>query len=301
MLGLEGDTMHDASLIEQSRPPSTGEVWEDTRRIARIRPLLKKEYPHAQHELLQHIAELEQSNTGRNMLMGMAAHDLKNPLSAILYGTEFLLEQLSGKLDEKERQLFATVCHASSMMIRIVNDLVDLAGIEAGQLSVELEDVEFMSLVNNSVEANRPRAEKKNITLEVHPAANRVFLCADPARIEQVFNNVIGNAVKYSVPGSCVQVCVRKDQHNAITTVIDQGPGMSAQEMGVLFKPFRTVRRGTCGEKGLGLGLVIARMIVTAHQGRIWVESEEGKGSTFHVSLPRATCANDSSRTYSSC
>ncbi|MEK6572051.1 MAG: HAMP domain-containing sensor histidine kinase [Bacteroidota bacterium] len=287
--------MQNANLVELSRPASNDGAWNDTSRVSRSRSWLKKEPPHAQHELLQRIEELELANKERNVLMGMAAHDLRNPLSVILSDTKLLLNESSWKLNEKERRLFATVRHASSMMIRIVNDLVDIAGIEAGQLSLEMEDVEFVSLVNNSIGLNRHLAEKKNVTLELRPAIDTVCLHADPTRIEQVFNNLIDNAVKYSKPGGSVIVCVKNDQRNVIASVADHGPGMSRKEIEELFTPFKThANRHARGERGVGLGLVIARMIVTAHHGEIWVESEEGKGSTFHVSLPLATFVKES-------
>jgi signal transduction histidine kinase len=134
---------------------------------------------------------------------------------------------------------------------------------------------------------NRVLAEKKQIRLSFQAAGDLPTLLLDPAKIEQVLNNLVSNAVKFSYPGSSVAIRVYRNKDRALISVKDQGQGVPADEVDKLFKWFgKTSTKGTEGESSAGLGLAIAQRIVLGHQGTIWVESEAGKGSTFYVSLP---------------
>jgi len=171
-------------------------------------------------------------------------------------------------------------------MARLVDDLLDVAAIESGRLQLVYQPTDLVALVQTNLTRNRLIAARKNTTLELTAAPTPMALL-DAAKIEQVLNNLVTNAIKFSPPGSRVQITVLSSGEELVLSVKDEGPGIPPKEMESLFKPFqRTSVKSTAGEKSTGLGLVIAKRIVEEHGGRIWVESQAGAGSTFHVSLP---------------
>jgi signal transduction histidine kinase len=144
-----------------------------------------------------------------------------------------------------------------------------------------------MNLIRNNVALNRVIAGRKQITVEYHCANELPILQLDRKKIEQVLNNLISNAIKYSFPQSKVEIHSKCENNNLVISVSDEGQGIPQAEMDKLFKPFsRTSAKATSGESSTGLGLVIVRKIVEAHNGRVWAESRVKKGSTFYISLP---------------
>ena len=244
---------------------------------------LNNELVAMQRELAKKNAELERLNEEKNRFLGMAAHDLRNPLHVILMQSGFLLDEVE---NPQQREFLESITAYSEFMSNLVDDLLDVAKIEAGQLVLDLWPVDMAALVTRNVNMNRLLAARKqtdiDLTAEALPPA-----VLDAAKIEQVLNNLIGNAVKFSPPGSRVQVTLSRSGECFLLVVRDQGPGISAAERETIFHPFqRGHARGTAGEKSTGLGLMIARRIVEGHGGKIWLESAEGVGTTFYVSVP---------------
>jgi signal transduction histidine kinase len=164
---------------------------------------------------------------------------------------------------------------------------LDVSVIDSGKISIHLEPVNLMNLIRNNVALNRVIAGRKQITVEYQSANELPILQLDRKKIEQVLNNLISNAIKYSFPQSTVHILSKSDHDNLIICVSDEGQGIPPSEMNKLFKPFsRTSVKATSGESSTGLGLVIVRKIVEAHGGRVWAESEVKKGSSFYISLP---------------
>jgi signal transduction histidine kinase len=163
---------------------------------------------------------------------------------------------------------------------------LDVAAIESGNLKLDLQPVDFAKLVQTNLNRNRLIAAHKNITLELEAESVPMALF-DPAKMEQVVDNLITNAIKYSPPGSCARIRLQLVGDEILLSVQDEGPGIPPAEMDKLFKPFqRTSVKSTGGEKSTGLGLAIVKRIVTGHGGRIWVESQTGLGSVFYVAVP---------------
>lgn len=242
-----------------------------------------------QRQLSRKNAELSRINEQKNQLLGMAAHDLRNPLGVIQTYSRFLLDEAAGGL-EKEHAEFLEAIHASAeFMLHMVEDLLDVSRIGAGKLDLARHPTDLVELTKRVVVLNRVLVQKKGIDLRFAPARTVLELSLDAYKIEQVLNNLLTNAAKFSPPGSPVEVRVSVESPFAIIAVADQGPGIPKEELGRLFRPFgRTSVQSTAGEKSTGLGLAIARRIVEGHGGRIWVESEVGRGSTFRVALPMA-------------
>ncbi|MBF0449978.1 MAG: response regulator [Candidatus Magnetomorum sp.] len=242
-----------------------------------------------QRELEQKNIELAKLNEQKNYFLGMAAHDLRNPMGAIFNTSELLIEEDLGPLNEEQKEMIAAVKSASEFMLNLVNDFLDIAHIESGKLTLnqKLEDV--TRLLEKNVLFNKHFAMKKHITLDFHYDNSNTFplIPLDASKFQQVMNNLISNAIKYTHSGGVVQVFIEKKEGQIVISVKDNGQGIPENEIHDLFAPFqRTSVESTAGEKSTGLGLAIVKKIVNAHRGEIWVESQVGKGSTFYISLP---------------
>ena len=190
-------------------------------------------------------------------------------------------------LNEEQREFVITIKETSEFMLRLVTDLLDVSAIEAGQLNLDRHPGDLARLILRNVTLNRVLAARKNIDVAFAPPAEAVPLAFDAGKIEQVLNNLIGNAVKFSHRGTCVRVRLERAGEFAIVAVQDEGQGIPGADLPKLFKPFgKASVRTTGGEQSTGLGLAIVHRIVEGHGGRIWVESEVGRGSTFFFTLP---------------
>lgn len=251
---------------------------------------LNNELADAQRELAKKNADLAALNEQKNRLLGMAAHDLRNPLGIIMSYAKFLNHMAGAKLDAKELQFVAQIEKSSQFMLRLLEDLLDVSQIESGRLNLVLAPNDLAMLVRNNVELNRVLAGAKDIAIELEMPAELPPVDMDATKIEQVLNNLISNAVKYSHAGTTVRVALEADGDEVRVSVRDQGQGIPAAELGKLFQAFsKTSVRTTAGEKSTGLGLAITRKIVEGHGGRIRVDSRVGEGSTFSFSLPART------------
>ena len=264
---------------QESSQPASDPMYDEISR-------LNNELVAMQRELNRQNAELARLNTLKNQFLGMAAHDLRNPLHGILTYSSFLLDD-ADKLNADQIEFITVIHDQSQYMASLVNDLLDVATIESGKLQLDLQPVDLLKLAQTNLNRNRLIAARKNITLDLQadPIPLGLF---DPAKIEQVLDNLTTNAIKYSPPGSQVHIRLQTSgDEEILLSVQDEGPGIPPAEMEKLFKPFqRTSVKTTSGEKSTGLGLVIVKRIVTGHGGRIWVESQLGKGSIFYVAIP---------------
>ncbi|MGA6970702.1 MAG: HAMP domain-containing sensor histidine kinase [Candidatus Binatus sp.] len=264
----------------------------DDARVVRALAGLNSELANAQRELARRNAELAGAVREKNQLLGMAAHDLRNPLGIIVGVVDLLGLELADSLSAENRELFSRVASSAEYMLGLINDMLDYSKIDAGRLVLQLHPVDIAELVRQSLAFNSILANKKAINLRFASERSAPRLNLDPRRIQQVLNNLISNAVKFSHGGSTITVTLQPGPAKVTIAVADQGQGIAAEELGKLFKPFSsTSTRSTDNERSTGLGLAIVRRIVEAHGGRISVESELGRGSTFYLSLPAVTLA----------
>lgn len=253
--------------------------------LARIRTHLQNELLVEQQKSL--VEQLSRANAAKNRFLGMAAHDLRNPLASIRGLTEFLADGTVGPLTADQLDLVRTIHAASQSMLDLVNELLDVATIESGELKITPEPHSLAELVEKCVYLRNIDAAKKNTRIVFHPPAGPVTLKIDAAKMSQVVDNLLSNAVKYSPPGSTVTVDVACGESACTISVKDEGPGIPAGERDKLFKDFsRLSARPTGGEKSTGLGLAICRKIVEAHRGQISAENLPVRGSEFRVTLP---------------
>jgi two-component system, chemotaxis family, sensor kinase Cph1 len=212
----------------------------------------------------------------------VVSHDLRNPLGAIvnMAGALKLLpsDKLGPALDVIDR--------AAARMNRMINDLLDLANIDAGRFSIALQPHEVGRLVHQALDELRPLASEKTIAVEAHLPPDLPAIRCDGERIVQVLSNLLGNALKYTPRGGSVRISVERCESGVSVAVEDNGPGIAPEDLPHLFQRFyRSPRRL---EHGIGLGLAIARAIVEHHQGTITVESQLDAGSRFIFTLPAA-------------
>lgn len=252
---------------------------------------LNNDLASAQRELAKKTAELEKLNEVKNEMLGMASHDLRNPLSAVMSLSEMMLDEKDKdyqNLSEEQKEFLKQINRSSQFMLSIIEDMLDISKIESGKINLDLDLIDLARLVNHSVSLNRRLAEKKEISLEFIEPEQEIEITADAQKLEQVLNNLVTNAIKYSHPGTHITVQIKKNNESSIIlSVEDEGQGIPEKEQDNLFKPFsKTSVKATDGEMSTGLGLAITRRIVEAHGGEIWVESEVGKGSTFYFKLP---------------
>jgi signal transduction histidine kinase len=199
---------------------------------------LNNELVTAQRELAKKNAELGKLNDQKNQFLGMAAHDLRNPLSVILTLSEFLLDE-NLKVTSDERQEFIRRIRSSSeFMLRLVNNLLDISKIEAGRLDLDLEAADLRAIIEANVALNRYLADKRQVKLSLVQDERVPRLMLDASKIEQVLNNLIVNAIKFSPSGGTVEVRLDKGENDVTISVSDQGPGIPKGEFHKLFNPF---------------------------------------------------------------
>ncbi len=248
---------------------------------------LNNELANLQRELMKKNVELERLNEQKNRFLGMAAHDLRNPLGAIMMYAEFLENEAADVLDDAQMEFLSIIKSTSEFMLQMVNDLLDLAKIESGKLQLELRRHDLVALALQNTKLNRLIANRKKIELSFVCSEEPIEMLIDPGKISQVFQNLISNAIKFSFPGTAVEIEIVKSPVQVTVKVKDQGQGVPEDQLHNLFKPFRKLGvKTTGGEESTGLGLAIVRKIVEGHGGAIGVESKDGVGSEFYFTLP---------------
>lgn len=240
-------------------------------------------------ELEKNNKTLKALNEQKNQFLGMAAHDLRNPLTVISGFSNYLLNINKDNMDEnKVHQMVAHIYSSSNFMLQLIDDLLDFSIIESGVLSLHSVETDLVELIKKNMVFFESLAQKKNIEVVFNDPSNFPKVKCDPNKILQVINNVVTNAIKFSHPQSMIKITLSHSDTEATISIEDHGIGMSPESVKNLFQPFSKMKTlGTEGEKGAGLGLAIAYKIVTEHKGKIWVQSEVNKGTTFFISLPR--------------
>lgn len=235
--------------------------------------------------LYQQLIEL---NELKDRFMGMAAHDLRNPLNVLTGYLSLFINGVLGEIPASQMDIMHSMDAACKGMLDLVNDLLDISAIESGHLELRREDVSLAEFLRESHDANRVLAQVKNIQLRLDLADAPEEISLDPNRIHQVLNNLISNAIKFSFPETMITLRAGIRGDEAVISVIDQGQGIPDKDLPEIFAEFgRASVRPTAGEKSTGLGLAIVKRIVEAHGGQIGVESQVGKGATFTFTLPR--------------
>ncbi|MFZ1043270.1 MAG: ATP-binding protein [Anaerolineales bacterium] len=229
---------------------------------------------------ITYLKKLEQI---KSEFVNTVSHDLRSPLTAVLGYAE--LVSRVGPLSEEQQEFVRRIEASVQSITTLINDLLDLgrleAGFDAGRESVQLENV-----LQSSLDMLGSLITKKNLQLEKDISSNLPALHANPIRIRQMLDNLIGNAIKYTPKGGTIRISIRAEDRQLIFEISDTGPGIPLNEQFRIFEKFYRASNVLNGPKGSGLGLAIVKSIVENHQGRVWVKSTLGNGSTFMVVLP---------------
>jgi CheY-like chemotaxis protein/two-component sensor histidine kinase len=226
------------------------------------------------------------------------SHDLRTPLNAIL-GFAQILELAS--LGPEERESVTQILKGGQHLLQLINEVLDIARIEAGHLSLSVEPVNAGEIVQQAIELVRPLAGARGIAIDVHLPSREVVIRADRQRLNQVLLNLLSNAVKYNRPGGHVTVGIESiDDGRVRIAVTDTGPGIPPAKLALLFQPFERLGAEQLGIEGTGLGLALSRRLAEAMEGTLGVTSDVDRGSTFWIELadcdavqPRAATSRD--------
>ncbi|HEX7243490.1 MAG TPA: GAF domain-containing sensor histidine kinase [Longimicrobiaceae bacterium] len=221
----------------------------------------------------------------RDEVLGIVSHDLRNPVHTVSLSAGFLLDVLpEGGEQEPVRKQLGIIRRAADQMDRLIRDLLDVAGIASGHLSLERYPQDAGALLRTACETLQPLAREKGLRLEARATAGALPVRVDGDRIQQVLSNLAGNAFKFTPEGGTVTVSLEAGEGEARFSVADTGPGIPAAQLPHVFEQFW--QASGAGRHGAGLGLAIARGIVEAHGGGIGVESAVGEGTTFSFTVP---------------
>jgi signal transduction histidine kinase len=237
-------------------------------------------------ELRRLYRELEEASLHKSEFLANMSHELRTPLNAILGFSQVLRERLFGEINEKQEEYLDDILSSGNHLLSLINDVLDLSKVEAGQLELEVAPFSLRGAIERGVVMVRERATKDGV---------RVVLAADPEvdvvegderRIRQVIFNLLSNAVKFTPAGGAVDVRAAQVDGEVRVSVADTGLGIAPEDQKRIFEEFQQTEAGVEQREGTGLGLALSKRLVELHGGRIWVDSELGKGSTFVFTLP---------------
>lgn len=240
-------------------------------------------------ELQKQVQELNDSGRAKDEFLLMLSHELRTPLNAILGWTDILMSE--GADAETRKMGLDTILRSSKAQLKIVEELLDTARIISGKIKMEMDSLDIQKSLLDSIEVLRIGAQQKNISISVESSLSKAFIQGDSNRIQQVFVNLIENAIKFTPRGGSIKVNVERIGPNVQIMIKDTGEGLSADFIPFVFDRFRQADSSLSRKYGgMGLGLAIVHDLVNLHNGQVFAESEGlGKGSTFRVLLPLAT------------
>ncbi|MBC7545099.1 MAG: HAMP domain-containing histidine kinase [Candidatus Sericytochromatia bacterium] len=270
-------------VVERSQADSRLEV-ERTDRVSAHAGALAVEREATDADLVEERAHADTVIAARDQFLATVSHDLRSLLCGLSLNAEQLVKHSpDGAGGDKLRAFAGKSQRMVARMGRLVNDLLDVASIEAGVLALLLEQVDFSQILQDTIDVYEPIAVAKGVTLTIEAAALPQEVALDGGRVLQVLANLISNAIKFTPAEGRVVIRVQVDGHMMHVAVSDTGIGIPEDSLETVFERFRQVSRDA---RGLGLGLHIAKSIVVAHGGKMWAESQVAAGSTIHFTLP---------------
>ncbi len=238
-------------------------------------------------ELEEKKQKLERASAQRTLILGVTAHDLRDPLAAILGYAKVLHEGLLGEINPQQRDATERIRRQSDYILRLVNDLLDVASIEAGQFRIEQTELDMVRLLQDVVTVERIAADERSLRIVLNHDQEELALKGDPVKLEQAIRNIIGNAVKFAPSDSTVRVGLSLDDGFAAIRVHNEGPVVPDEVREHIFDPFTSGSAESPSQhRGAGLGLTIARTIALGHGGDIHLEPSGQSGATFVFRLP---------------
>jgi signal transduction histidine kinase len=295
------DSAHDDARDDGGRAPRLIAVWEDISAAGQISQkvmqqrneltLLRDELARQNEMLRSANHELRRNNQLKSRFVGVAAHELRSPLTAMIGYSELLQDETFGPLADRQRHFTTVIENSAQRLLGLLNNLLDVTRLEAGNLELNLEPADLVELVGRAEAEVRLQVLSKQQTLTTEAVAGSVMVLCDPARALQVLVNLVGNANKYTPEGGSIRISIRTDAATgyAEVAVADTGIGIAEDEVENLFVTFfRASNANTINASGAGLGLSIAASLIEQHGGTMHVASTLGQGSTFTFTLPLA-------------
>jgi PAS domain S-box-containing protein len=280
-----------ATALEEARLYAEGRAREDEV-AARNRELTVALEQNARllHELERKSAELEVAGRHKSEFLANMSHELRTPLNAIIGFSEVLLEEMFGRLNDKQRDYLGDVCASGRHLLSLINDILDLSKIEAGRMALDVVEFDLPADIDSALTFVRERAGRKGVTLQAVVDGRVDTVWADERKIKQVLLNLLSNAIKFTPEGGRVEIQAVPAEAAVEVSVRDTGIGIAAEDQAAVFEEFRQVGAGAARQEGTGLGLALCRKFVELHGGRISVSSEVGIGSTFTFTIPVRPC-----------
>ena len=252
--------------------------------LAKLKSTMTRE-----RELLKQVSdqneELKKLDARKSAFVANVSHELKNPLSVIRESMALILDKLAGEVSERQKEILVLGKRSTDRLIRLVTDLLDLSHIEAGKMKLKEEKVDLSALVKDVLKTYEREISKKQLALQKEIGPNVGLLTGDRDKLTEVIINLLNNAIKYTPKGS-ITIKLTGSEQEVRFEIADTGPGIPPKYREKIFDKFERIM--TEKQEGTGLGLPIAKDIIELHQGKLWVESEPGKGSTFIFTLPRS-------------
>jgi GAF domain-containing protein len=280
------DRVIGALVIRRKQPGSFSKGTIELLQTFAAHSVLAIENARLFHEIEEKSRELAEASKHKSQFLANMSHELRTPLNAILGYAELMLDSIYGKPSEKMRAVLERLQSNGRHLLGLINDVLDLSKIEAGQLTLTLDDYSLSDVVHGVVTAVEPLAAEKRLAFRAEVAPGLPVGRGDGRRLSQVLLNLVGNAIKFTDGGEVAIKASVADGAFAVA-VCDTGPGIAAADQAKIFEEFQQADSSITRKKGgTGLGLSIAKRIIEMHGGRLWVESEPGKGSTFCFTLP---------------
>jgi PAS domain S-box-containing protein len=260
----------------------------------------------AEKELREAKNTAETANRAKSNFLSSMSHELRTPLNAVIGFSEVLADKTFGDLNEKQGKYVDNVLGAGRYLLSLINDILDLSKVESGKMELELSNFPLAAVLDNSLVMVKERCAKQGIglTLDINEGIRDLEISADERKLKQILFNLLSNAVKFTPEGGTIKLSASLDckpskngnqQSDILVFVADTGIGIKLEDQERIFREFEQVDSSdTPKYKGTGLGLALVKRFVELHGGRVWVESQFGKGSTFWFSIPTGTKNTDS-------
>jgi signal transduction histidine kinase len=214
------------------------------------------------------------------------SHELRTPLNAIIGFSQVMRQEIFGEINEKQKEYLDDIISSGHHLLSLINDVLDLAKVEAGQVELELAPLSLRETLERGVLMLGERAAGNRLTLSLDLSPEIDLVTGDKRRLQQVVFNLLSNAVKFTPEGGKVVVATNRVDGEVRVSVTDTGPGIPPEDRERIFLEFQQTEIGVQQREGTGLGLALSKRLVELHGGRIWVESENGQGSRFVFALP---------------
>jgi signal transduction histidine kinase len=271
-----------------TKPFDPAEVALRVRNLLQTR-LLYLELERQRRLLEEQNATIQEATTRKSAFLAGMSHEIRTPLNAIIGFTQLLWERKAGPLTPEQQEFLGDVLNSGKHLLALINDILDLAKVEAGKVEFYPEEIELPLVMREVIDGLQPLIEAKSVAIrqDIDPSVARVVI--DRSRFKQVLYNYLSNAIKFTPEGGKIDIRAHADVDGLFRVeVADAGPGIPAEQIGMLFTEFRQLRGKGSPATGTGLGLALTKRIVEAQGGTVGVESAPGRGSTFYAVLPRA-------------